>query len=234
MYSLVLERPSKDLSGHGSSKVAALLAFLLLLMVGLLLMPSQAVYADGHAQPYRFAVVNMSAILKRAPQSAAESEQLEERFASRERALADKQDELRRADEVFGRERNLLSSDELVQRESELRAFQRRLKREREDLREEVRISKDRALNRLQSKVAEAIDAIRQREAIDIIFRESDYIVASERMDVTNKVLEELQQQFESAQSRQSTQNNANAGQDDAAQTNTAQDVAQEETAAGE
>ncbi len=190
----------------------------------LLLAAYSPVNADSHMPSYRFAVVNMSAILKRAPQSAAESEQLEERFASRERALAVRQEDLRRADEAFKRERNLLSADELVQRESELRAFQRRLKREREDLREEVRISKDRALNRLQSKVADAIEAIRQRESIDIIFRESDYIVASERMDVTNKVLEELQQQFESSQ------NNTSAGQDAAGQDNTVQ----EDTAAGE
>lgn len=206
----------------------------LLLVLALTLQVSYApARADSHAQPYRFAVVNMSAILKRAPQSAAESEQLEERFASRERALAVRQDELRRADEAFSRERSQLSADALVQRESKLRAFQRRLKREREDLREEVRISKDRALNRLQSKVSEAIEAVRQREAIDIIFRESDYIVASERMDVTDKVLEELQQQFESDESNLGIINDS-AGQDVAGPDNTAEDAAQEETAVGE
>ncbi len=192
-------------------------------LVLLALAASIPAHANDLTQPYRFAVVNMAVVLKRAPQSVAESERLEERFASRERALAVKQEELRRADEAFGRERNLLSADARVQRESELRAFQRKLKREREDLREEVRISKDRALNRLQSKVAAAIAAIRQREAIDIIFRESDYIVASERMDVTRAVLAELQQQFESAQSESS------AGQGAAEQ-----DAVQEETAAGE
>lgn len=170
-----------------------LLAFALSLLLG-------AVSADEHDAPYRLAVVNMSDILKRAPQSAAESEQLEERFASRERALAVRQDELLRADEAFNRERAQLPTEQRVTRESELRAIQRALRREREDLREEVRLSKDRALNRLQRKVAEAIETIRQREAIDIIFRESDYIVASARVDITTKVLAELQRQFEAEQ----------------------------------
>ena len=211
------------------------LALLLLtaILALLLIMPYSQARADSHVQPYRFAVVNMSAILKRAPQSAAESEQLEERFASRERALAVRQDELRRADEAFSRERNQLSADDLVRRESELRAFQRRLKREREDLREEVRISKDRALNRLQSKVSEAIEVIRQRESIDIIFRESDYIVASSRMDVTDKVLQELQQQFESDESNLNITNDS-VGQNVTDSDNAAEDTAQEESAVGE
>ena len=161
------------------------------------------VLANEHDAPYRFAVVNMSDVLKRAPQSAAESEQLEERFADRERALAAKQDELRKANDALDYDRSRLSGTELLNRESQLRVMQRRLKREREDLREEVRLSKDKALNRLQTEVADAIEAIRRRESLDIIFRESDYIVASERVDVTGKVLEELQRLFEVSQNKQ-------------------------------
>lgn len=228
LYSVRVGSPISN--GRLHCKFATLLLTQVLLLV---LMPYSLARADNHVQPYRLAVVNMSAILKRAPQSAAESEQLEERFASRERALAVRQEELRRADEAFSRERNQLSADALVQRESELRAFQRRLKREREDLREEVRISKDRALNRLQSKVSEAIETVRQREAIDIIFRESDYIVASERMDVTDKVLQELQQQFESDE-RNLNITNDGTGQNETGSDNDAEDAAQKEPAGGE
>lgn len=216
LYSLVLVPLSKALRSRPVAGAAS--AFLLVATLALPL--GSSAYADSHAETYRFAVVNMAAVLRRAPQSAAESEKLEERFASRETALAAKQERLLKADEAFNRERNLLSAAQLVQRESELRALQRSLKREREDLREEVRISKDRALNRLQSKVADAIETIRQREAIDIIFRESDYIVASERVNVTSQVLAELQQQFEfeSNQSDTAASSQENDDQDEASE----------------
>lgn len=154
---------------------------------------------------YRFAVVNMADILKRAPQSAAESEKLEAKFSEREKDLATRQEELRKASDQFRRDLNTLSAAEQVERESRLRVRERDLKRTREDLREEVRLAKDLALNSLQGEVADAIEAIRVQKSIDIIFRESDYITASARVDVTDEVLKYLQQRFDNSQDAEET-----------------------------
>ncbi|MEZ5450738.1 MAG: OmpH family outer membrane protein [Thiolinea sp.] len=146
---------------------------------------------------FRFAVVNMADILKRAPQSAAESRQLEEQFAERERQLAVEQEALGEAEDQFDTTRALLTAAERLERESRLRARQRQLKRDREDLREEVRIAKEKAFDRLQANVDKAIEAVLEQESLDIIFREGDFVAASNRVNVTDKVLKYLLLQFE-------------------------------------
>jgi outer membrane protein len=42
-----------------------------------------------------------------------------------------------------------------------------------------------------------AIGEVREREQIDVVLRESDYIVASNRVDMTNKVMQHLEQKFQ-------------------------------------
>ena len=199
LYSLALERPSKGFLG-GASGLPCSFSVSLWLLCGLLCF-TQPAAAEGDVTNafagYRIAVVDMADVLKRSPQSAAESQLLEDKFAERERALVGEQEALTQAEDTFNREVPLLSPSERVARESQLRAQQRKLKRNREDLREEVRIAKDSALNRLQANVSQAIKAIREQESIDIIFRETDYVAASERVDITGQVLTYLQQRFE-------------------------------------
>ncbi len=168
------------------------------LLTGLLLwsMVSTAQAEEDDPQ-YRFAVVRMSTILNKSPQAEAASEALRERYVAREEALAKEQSAVQQAEEDFLSKQRTLPADESVKLESQLRKRQRDLKRSREDFREEVRLAKDKALSDLKKNVSFAIEAIRRQEKIDIIFRESDYLVASPRVDITEKVLAYLQGQFQ-------------------------------------
>jgi outer membrane protein len=146
------------------------------------------------------AVVNLVKVLEQAPQSAAEGKRLESLFAAREAALAQEQLELQRAREALQATGDTLPEAEQVQRERELRTLERDYSRKQEDLREEIRFAKDAALEKVQEQVEQAVDAVRAEGQIDIVFRESNYIVASARVNLTDKVLAYLQQQFDSAQ----------------------------------
>ncbi|MEZ5536886.1 MAG: OmpH family outer membrane protein [Thiolinea sp.] len=167
-----------------------------LLLLSLLVWCGSPLQAGAETIQYRLAVVRMSTILREAPQAEAASNSLRERFARREETLGKEQEAIQKAEEDFLANRSTLPEDQLIRMESELRTRQRDLKRSREDLREEVRLAKDQELTKLQENVANAIEAIREREQIDIVFRESDYIVASKRVDITRQVLDYLQQQF--------------------------------------
>lgn len=174
------------------------------LLLCLLLLAGHAVsFADGEALPYRIAVVNMVVVLEQAPQAAAEGKRLEELYAGREQALKQEQIELQQLQEKFRQSADTLSQDVRVQNERELRALQRDYSRKVEDLREEIRIAKDAALEKVQEQVEQAVEAVRAQGQIDVVFRESDYIVASARVNVTDKVLAHLQQQFDKEQEQQ-------------------------------
>lgn len=168
-----------------------------MLLTGLLFWNTvDSAQAEANNEQYRFAVVKMSTILNQSPQSEAASEALRKRYIVREEALTNEQNAVQQAEEDFLKNQRGLSSDEAAKQESQLRIRQRDLKRSREDFREEVRVAKDQALSDLKRNVSVAIEAIRQQENIDIIFRESDYLVASPRVDITEKVLAYLQGQF--------------------------------------
>ncbi|CAA6826082.1 MAG: Outer membrane chaperone Skp (OmpH) [uncultured Thiotrichaceae bacterium] len=192
LYNLALGHLSKHI------RFDWLMLFSGMLLTGLLLrtMISPALAETENAQ-YRFAVVQMSTILSQSPQSEAASEALRKRYIEREEALAKEQAAVQQAEEAFLEKQRTLPADELVKLESQLRKSQRDLKRSREDFREEVRLAKDQALSDLKKNVSFAIEVIRQQENIDIIFRESDYLVASPRVDITKKVLAYLYGQFQ-------------------------------------
>ena len=172
-----------------------------LALIGLLLSSLlSSVWAEDPSPAYRIAVVNLVKVLEQAPQAAAEGKRLESLFAAREAALAQEQLELQRAREALQSTADVLPEAQRVQRERELRTLERDYSRKQEDLREEIRFAKDAALEKVQEQVEQAVEAVRAEGQIDIVFRESNYIVASARVNLTDKVLAYLQQQFDSAQ----------------------------------
>lgn len=172
--------------------------YLRLLVLSLSLFTSSG-WAEDSVPPYRVAVVNLVKVLEQAPQAAAEGKRLEALFAARETALAQEQLELQRARETLQSTGDVLPEAQRVQRERELRTLERDYSRKQEDLREEIRFAKDAALEKVQEQVEQAVEAVRAEGQIDIVFRESNYIVASARVNLTDKVLAYLQQQFDSA-----------------------------------
>lgn len=172
-----------------------------LTLIGLLLiLGMQSAWAEEPSSPYRIAVVNVVKVLEQAPQAAAEGKRLESLFAAREAALAQEQLELQRAREALQATGDSLPEAERIQRERELRTLERDYSRKQEDLREEIRFAKDAALEKVQEQVEQAVEAVRAEGQIDIVFRESNYIVASARVNLTDKVLAYLQQQFDNQQ----------------------------------
>lgn len=178
-----------------------MLSVLRLTLIGLLLtLGLQSAWAEEQSAPYRLAVVNVVKVLEQAPQAAAEGKRLESLFAAREAALAQEQLELQRAREALQATGDSLPEAERIQRERELRTLERDYSRKQEDLREEIRFAKDAALEKVQEQVEQAVEAVRAEGQIDIVFRESNYIVASARVNLTDKVLAYLQLQFDNQQ----------------------------------
>ncbi|HMT92231.1 OmpH family outer membrane protein [uncultured Thiothrix sp.] len=172
-----------------------------LALIGLLFtLGMQSARAEDTSLPYRIAVVNVVKVLEQAPQAAAEGKRLESLFAAREAALAQEQLELQRAREALQATGDSLPEAERIQRERELRTLERDYSRKQEDLREEIRFAKDAALEKVQEQVEQAVETVRAEGQIDIVFRESNYIVASARVNLTDKVLAYLQQQFDTQQ----------------------------------
>lgn len=165
-------------------------------LLGVLALP--VVADDAATQPVRIAVVNVDALLSKSPQAQAADAKLKADFLSRQEKLATEQKAIQQLDTELAslEEVGTLTEEEQVKRQRELRDRQRTHSREMDDFREEVRIARDQTIGALQADILNAIGEVREREQIDLVLRESDYIVASDRIDITAKVMQYLEQRF--------------------------------------
>ncbi|MBK8453591.1 MAG: OmpH family outer membrane protein [Thiofilum sp.] len=138
------------------------------------------------------ATVNVSLLLNRAPQSAAATEQLKQKYAPIEADLGHEQQAIQEVQDQLAQ----LPEDERLQKDRDLRSRQRNYERAVEDYRAELRLARDEQLSQVQKQVIDAINAVRIQNKIDIVLKENDYIAASSQVDITNQVLDYLQQQF--------------------------------------
>ena len=170
------------------------------LWLGLILASQSVAWAnDAATQPVRIAIVNVATLLENAPQSKAAEAKLKLDFVPREQKLAADQKQMQALEDdlALRNESGSLPEDEKLQRQRELRDRQRKYSREMEDFREEVRAARDAAIDSLPTGIIQAIGEVRAQEKIDLVLRESNYIVASDRIDITSKVMQHLEQKFQ-------------------------------------
>lgn len=143
----------------------------------------------------RIATVDVRFLLKNSPQSNIATEQLKKRFQHREKELESEIASIQQLDNELRQMTPDLSQDEIIQRKRELRDKRRSHSRVVEDYREDLRLARNTALEDVQKTVFEAIDDVREKEGIDVVIQ--DYVSASKRSSITDKVLIHLQMLLE-------------------------------------
>ncbi len=142
------------------------------------------------------AVVNVRYLLQHAPQSDEASKLLKKRFLAKERELDKEAEAIRKFEEALRQSEDQLTREEKIEKERELRSRKRTQNRALEDYREDLRLAKSAALDDVQEAVFEAIAEVRKQEHIDIVIQ--DFVSASERVDITKKVLSYLAKKLQS------------------------------------
>ena len=169
-------------------------------LLAVLLLPALVIAEDNAStSPFRIAIVDVSVLLENSPQSKAANEKLKSAYVPREESLNKEQQAIQQLEEALAVriEAGTVSEADKLEQQRELRDRKRKNVRALEDFREEVRTARDTAVDNLQSQIVLAIGEVREREQIDVVLRESDYIVASNRVDMTNKVMQHLEQKFQ-------------------------------------
>jgi len=172
-------------------------ALRLRIVVTLLLFLSPQLFAETVS----IAVVSISKIMEEAPQAERSSINLKAKFLPIEEKLAEQSAEIKKLE--IQKNEGSLSSEIKVQRERKLRTLKRAHSRALEDFREEFRFSRDSALDKVQNEVYDAIHVVRAQLGIDIIVQ--GYVSASQRIDITENVLEYLGKQMRLKQSNRNS-----------------------------
>ncbi len=140
--------------------------------------------------------VNAGRVTSEAPQADAARANLEEEFGPRDRAISEEREALRELETQLNRDGAVMSEDEQQRLQRDLVARQRELRRAEEEFREDFNMRRNEELGRLQRRIVDTINDLAEAEGFDLIVSEG-VIFASDRVDVTDRVLERLQQDFE-------------------------------------
>lgn len=155
---------------------------------------SLATYAED-IQNLRIAFVNAARIVETAPQAADARKRLEDEFAPRDGDLVRMQKELRESEDRLTQETALSNDADRRIMEREILSQKRELKRAQDEFREDLNIRRNEEFAKLQRLVADVITNMARDEGFDLIVNEAAVIYASDRVDVTEMVLERLKRE---------------------------------------
>lgn len=140
----------------------------------------------------RIGFVNVGYLIDNSPQAEAATERLELEFQPRQREVAETRgllDSLR--GEVAEAEENNEETTELQRRIAEI---ERRLVRTEQAFREDLNIQRNIELRNVREEVLQSVADFANAQGFDVILTEG-VVFASERIDVTERVLQQLREQ---------------------------------------
>ena len=147
--------------------------------------------AASAAEGYRIAFVEVPRLLQDAPQVAAVRDNLKKEFARRDKDLVALQGDIKKIEEKLQRDGAILSDAETQRLERDLVAKQRKLKTAQNEFQEELSLRQNEELNKLRRQIAEVIIEVSKEDNLDLVL-ETGVVFASDRANITEKVLERL------------------------------------------
>ncbi len=167
-------------------------------LMGLLALALLVMSTAATAEDLKVGVVNIPKLMEQSPQAQSASKMLEKRFAPREAELTDQREAIRKLEEQLERDGDVMAASRRAELEREIRDRSRDFKRASDDFKEDLNIARNEELAKLQRQVLQAIVEISKQENYDLVLTDS-VIYASQRVDFTGKVLEKLQERFDSS-----------------------------------
>ena len=133
-------------------------------------------------------------LMETAPQAKAAFAKIETEFEPRNKELVNMQKGIKGLEEKLTRDGAVMSEEERAKQDRDIRSQKRELQRLQEEFREDLNIRRNEEITKLQQILFTAIEALGKEDNYDVILVESGVVFRSERIDITEKVLERLKQ----------------------------------------
>lgn len=136
--------------------------------------------------------VNLGRVMQEAPQAQAAKERLEKEFSGRGKKLRESEEQIGRLEDKLRRNRDKMEAKRKKRLEREIISKGRKLRSRKEDYQSDFAERRNEELAEIQKMVAKVISDIAKKDKFDLIVSEP-VIYASERIDVTERVLTVLE-----------------------------------------
>ncbi len=148
------------------------------------------------AQDIKIGYVNAVKVIEKAPQGEAALKKLESEFGPRDKRLVAMQKDIKDLEDDLEKNALIMKDADRREKEREILTMKRNLRRATQEFREDYNLRRNEELAVLQKIVKKAIVEIAKAEKYDLIVHEGT-IYASSTIDITDKVLEKLNNKSE-------------------------------------
>jgi len=139
--------------------------------------------------------VNSIQVMEAAPQVEAANKRLEQEFAPRHQDIEKQQRAIKSLEEQLAKDAAIMKESESRKLEYDIVSKKRDLKRQQEEFREDYNIRRNEELDKLQKEIIKIIQSVAKEDAYDLILNIEGVIWASEKVDITSRVLKRLTQE---------------------------------------
>jgi outer membrane protein len=162
------------------------------LFSALLLACASSIAVSAQAQELKIGYVNSERVLREAEPAKRAQAKLEAEFGKREKDLNDQNAALRAQAEKLDKDSPTLSEAEKTRRQRELVEIDRDLQRKHREFQEDLTQRKNEELSSVAERANRAIKAIGDAQHYDVILQDQLVIYFSNRVDLTQKVIDAL------------------------------------------
>lgn len=162
------------------------------------------------ADELKVGFVNTAKVLEQAPQAEHARKKLQNEFAPRDKELVKSQKKLKKLEDKLSTDSAIMNEGKRREIEREILSQKRDIKRSQQEFREDFNIRRNEELGKLQRLVLKAIEKLAKEQKFDIIVGDNSVLYASQRVDITAKVLQVLRDQFKNGTSGKTAPSDGN------------------------
>lgn len=145
----------------------------------------------------RVAVINPRQIIAQAPQAQSMRRALKERFGKQQQQLQSLQQQLQKEQKKFKKNQSIMSASEKRKTQAKLNGLAQKFRSERQAFVQAVRQARHKAFAKLDKRFSDVIRQVAKRNHDDIVLSQG-IVYASDKVNITKQVLEQLRQKASS------------------------------------
>ena len=161
--------------------------------MAILLAAASCLSGISSAAEVSVAVVNVARLQNEVPQMARVREKIKQEFVAREAKITAQEEQIGQLEEKLVRDRSNISDAEAKNLQRDIRSRTLRFENAKEELESDRRLRLNEEMDRLRRVLSEVIAEVAKAEQLDIVM-ESGVTWASERANITDKVLARMRE----------------------------------------
>ena len=138
------------------------------------------------------AFINSKVLLEQSPQAIAANTELQKQFGEREQSLRNMAQNIQEMEKTYKSDSAVMSDEQKKKAEDNIIQNKRRFQFEQQSLKEDLQTKQRELLQQVQVSIKSVIQAYGKQQGYDFIFTDSSIAYASDAVNITDEILEEL------------------------------------------